>query len=400
MESTGDLDRVGRGPLIASLFLFPMGHMAVETYNSMLSIMWPLLATRFALTYGPIGLLTTLFRAGMSLPQLAFAHLADRHGSRWLAIGGLLVMAGGMSLVGLAPSVAVLAVILCLAPLGSAAYHPAATAYVTQTMPRRRGLAVAVLMVGGYVGLALGPLIGAWLYGRHGVTASPWLLPIGLVAAAAMVMWIPQGGASRPARAGQVRGAIPRRIFLLMGAIVCQAWLESAFIAYMPLLLTKNGALLTLPSRMLFLESAGGVLGLVVSGALSDRMARPRVIMLAQLMSVPFYIASLLAGGQWVLLTAAGLGFALTLSQPASVALGQEMMPDRLSLASALTMGVSGVIGYLGITVTGFLADRIGMPSALAINTGLPVLALACMFVLRRLVRPAPRPASQVSVLS
>ncbi|MDI7275848.1 MAG: hypothetical protein QME94_07705, partial [Anaerolineae bacterium] len=121
----GSDNSLGEHRLSPALVLFPTAHLALEIYNSVLSIMWPLLAARFALTFGAVGLLNMIFRGTMTLPQLGFAPLSDRHGSRLLGICGLAWMAAGMSLVGTAPSVAVLAVLLTLAPLGSAAFHPA-----------------------------------------------------------------------------------------------------------------------------------------------------------------------------------------------------------------------------------------------------------------------------------
>jgi MFS transporter, FSR family, fosmidomycin resistance protein len=68
---------------------------------------------------------------------------------------------------------------------------------------------------------------------------------------------------------------------------------------------------------------------------------------------------------------------------PVTVAMAQEMMPDRLALASSLCMGISWVIGSLGAALTGVLADAIGMQTALALNAALPLVSLTCIAVLR-----------------
>jgi MFS family permease len=109
MDSENKSIHTSGSRLSLALALYPLAHLAVEVYNSILSIMWPLLTARFGLTYSAVGLLTMLFRGPMTLPQLAFAPLSDRHGSRRPAVCGLVWMAVGMSLVGLAPNVGVLA---------------------------------------------------------------------------------------------------------------------------------------------------------------------------------------------------------------------------------------------------------------------------------------------------
>lgn len=388
MHST-DMDHLPQGRISPALILYPLAHLALEIYNSMVSIMWPLFSVRFGLTYGAIGLLSMVFRGAMTLPQLGFAAVSDRHGSRLLGTAGLVVMVVGMSMVGLAPSVAILGLILAVAPLGSAAFHPAGTSHMSRALARRRGTAVALFMVGGTIGSSLGPVLGAWLYTRWGLSASPWLMPLGLAVAALMLAFIPADSKVpvRRARTAAPRSPIPWPILLLMAAGVGQSWLESSLVSYLPLLYTERGLPLGAASQVLFAFSAMGAGGVLLGGALSDRVPRWRVVVLAQVLSVPLFLGTLLLGGHWALLAPAGLGFVSALSHPVTVAIGQEMMPDRTSLASALTMGISWVIGSVGVTITGLLADRIGMQSSLLLVTGVPVVGMVCMLILQATTR-------------
>jgi MFS transporter, FSR family, fosmidomycin resistance protein len=370
-----------------ALVLYPLAHMAVELYNGMLSIMWPFFVSRFGLAFGALGLLNMVFRTSMTLPQVLFAALADRMGSRWFAILGLLCMATFMSLSGLSPTLPVLVMLLALAPLGSAAFHPAGTAHMTRSMPHRRATAVAVFMIGGTIGMSIGPLVGAQVYNRFGLSASPAFLPVGLVVALLMVFFLPadRPQSARRHLAEQAGDRIPPAIYLLMGVGVIQAWVENGLITYLTTLLTSRGDSLVLASQALFLFSAAAAGGIFLGGTLSDRVPRWRVIILSQVLCVPFYAGVLLLGGHGVLLASAGLGFVASLSHPGTVALGEELMPTRTSLASALTMGISWVIGSLGVVLTGFLADQIGLRNALLANTGLPVLGMACILGVRSL---------------
>lgn len=375
----------------AALVLYPLAHMAVEVYNGMLNVMWPLFMSRFGFTFSTLGMLTMLYRGSMTLPQLGFAALADRIGSRRVAIAGLLVMAAGMSLVGLAPTLLALVVVLLLAPLGSAAFHPAGTAHMSRAMPSRRATAVALFMIGGSVGMALGPLIGAQVYGNLGLRASPVFLPVGLTVAALMVVLIRADGQAAQQRraAAQEAGPIPPALYLLMGVAIVQAWIESGVQSYLTTLLLDRGDTLALGSQALFFYSAAAAVGIFLGGTLADRFPRWRVIIMSQALSIPFYAGTLVLGGQVLLLAAAGLGFASSLSHPVTVALAQEVMPQRSSLASALTMGISWVIGGLGVVLTGFLADRIGLQQALLTNTFLPVLGMVFILTVRSMGRRA-----------
>jgi MFS transporter, FSR family, fosmidomycin resistance protein len=378
-----------------ALALYPLAHLAVEVYNGMAAVMWPLFLTRFGLGFGSLGLLTMVFRVSMALPQIGFAALADRIGSRTIAIWGLLCMAIGMSMTGLAPTVGILVILLALAPLGSAAFHPAGTAHMSRAMPYRRATAVALFMIGGTVGMSIGTLLGAQVYGRYGLTASPIFLPLGLIVALLMFLMI---GADRPlaqqrhAAAGPAP-AIPRAIYFLMGVAIIQAWIETGLQSYLTTLLTGRGESLVTASQVLFAYAAAAAGGIFLGGALSDRVPRWRVIILSQALCAPFYAAVLLLNGPVLLLVSGALGFVVSLAFPVTVALAQELMPERTSLASALTMGVSWVIGSIGVVITGVLADRIGLGNALMLNCCLPLLGMACILVVRRLGVQTPAPA-------
>lgn len=395
MHPDGDHDLAPRQGLNPGLVLFPVGHLAIETYASTLSIMWPLFVARFGLAYGAVGLLSMVFRGFMTLPQIGFAALSDRRGTRLLGILGLLGVAVGMSVIGLAPTVGILAILLALAPLGSAAFHPAGTAFMSKALPSRRGTAVALFMMCGSLGSSLGPLLAAWLYGRHGLSASPWLIPLGLSVVLAMALLIPREAVRTAHRQGDERPAapIPPAIFVLMAAVIALAWVENSLGSYLPLLLTGRGLPLATASQMLFVYSAMSAVGNLTGGALSDRMPRWQVMAMALALTTPLYAGVVLLGARLSLLLPAGMGFAAALNYPVSVAMGQELMPDRTSLASALTMGVSWVLGSVGATLTGVLADRIGIQSALLINTVLPPIGVACMFAVYRLSRRPAGPA-------
>ncbi len=392
MDSAQDNDLAPRSRLNPALALFPAAHLALETHASTLSIMWPLLAARFGLGYGAVGALGLLFRGFVALPQLPFAAVSDRHGSRWLGIAGLAWMALGMSLIGLAPRVWVLVALLIVAPLGSAAFHPAGTAYMSKALPRRRGTAVALFMIGGSLGSSLGPVVGAWLFERHGLTASPWLVPLGLIVAVGMLAWVPRepGAAGRPRGVSEKPAPIPAALWLLMAATVMISWVEVALVQYLPLLLTGRGFPLSTAGQVLFAYSALAAAGNLAGGALSDRMPRWQVMAMAQVLAIPLYVGTLLLGGHWALLMPATLGFVVAINYPVSVAMGQELMPERMGMATALTMGISWVIGAVGATLTGVLADRSGMQTALLVNAGLPLVGVACLFAVYRLGRRTP----------
>src|SRR5215510_1354812 len=94
-----------------------------------------------------------------SVVQPAIGSFADRFGRRWFVLLGPLLTAVFMSMIGVAPSFAVLIAFLVLGGLGSAAFHPPGAAMAAGTISERRGTRYSMFSFGGSVGYALGPLV-------------------------------------------------------------------------------------------------------------------------------------------------------------------------------------------------------------------------------------------------
>ncbi|THE65949.1 MFS transporter [Salinadaptatus halalkaliphilus] len=108
-----------------------------------------ILGTVVAVGYGLVG-----------VGALPSGILADRYGSRRLVVLSMLGMGAGFALVGLAPSVHVLAVALVLWGGAASLYHPAGLSLITRGSSQQ-GTVLAYHGVAGNVGTAFGPLIAA-----------------------------------------------------------------------------------------------------------------------------------------------------------------------------------------------------------------------------------------------
>jgi FSR family fosmidomycin resistance protein-like MFS transporter len=105
--------------------------------------------------------------------------------------------------------------------------------------------------------------------------------------------------------------------------------------------------------------------------------------------SVPFLATFFAASGA---LSAAGLalgGLILLFTVPVNVVMAQQLAPRQAGTVSALMMGFSwGMAGLFFIPLTGFVADRLGLHTALASLTLFPLAGAALALLL-----PKARPA-------
>lgn len=175
----GDAPPIGR-PLLA----LTLGHVTVDSYVGLIPVLYPLLIGRFSLDLSTVGLVSLAYVGTSSVSQPFFGWVADRHGARVLRFS-LLWTAAAFACIGFAPSFGALLLLAAVAGLGSGAYHPFGAVAAGSVAPRgRRSTATSVYVMGGYVGVAVGPILGAALLSAFGLRGVALTLLPGLAAAA------------------------------------------------------------------------------------------------------------------------------------------------------------------------------------------------------------------------
>jgi predicted MFS family arabinose efflux permease len=114
----------------------------------------------------------------------------------------------------------------------------------------------------------------------------------------------------------------------------------------------------------------------VVGGVLADRYGNYPVILGTTALSIiPLYLFPLTSGALLAILIAA-TGFLNVAPHSILVTMAQNTLPGRGGLASGILMGSMFTLGGVGILVTGFAADRIGLMQVLQANVLVCVAAL------------------------
>ena len=143
-----------------------------------------------------------------------------------------------------------------------------------------------------------------------------------------------------------------------------------------------------------------GIAGTLAGGSLADTYGRRVVInvaMLASLASVVLFAQTTNGPGPGAL--AAGFVFAVALgisvsgSQAATIVLGQEYLPNRLGVASGVTLGLGVSVGGMFTPVLGAIADHWGLHASLLAIAALTAVAICIGFTL-------PNPAERRALLA
>ena len=361
-------------------------HTVHDTYTAFLAPLLPAFIAKLSLSKTEAGALT-LFMQGPSVLQPYIGYLADRLSLRYFVILGPAVTATMMSLLGIAPRYAVLALLLMVVGLSSAAFHAVAPVMAGRLSGRSLGRGMGFWMVGGELGRTLGPLIVVTAVSFVSLEGTPWLMTAGLLASFMVYLLL----RDVPGRPPETRPAISFRQGLrvmrpLLAPLVCiitaRVFMLAALTTYLPIFLTEEGASLWLAGVSLTVLEAAGVAGALTGGSLSDRLGR-RLILFVAMLATPLFMLIFLATSGWIrfpLLLV--LGFTSLSIAPVIMALVQESFPENRALANGVYMGLAFVIRSGAVVILGALADLFGLRLAFTISAVIALLGLPLLLML------------------
>jgi FSR family fosmidomycin resistance protein-like MFS transporter len=356
------------------------GHTVHDTYTGFLPPLLPVLITNLSLSKTEAGLLR-LFLQGPSLLQPVIGHLADRVNLRFLVIVSPAVASVIMSLVGIAPSYAVLALLLTVTGVSSAGFHVVASVTAGKLSGGRLGRGMSFWMFGAELGRSLGPVVVVSAIRLLGLERVPWLMIFGLLGSAVLYIRLrdlnlqpleaEQGLPWRQAVRGMGRFMIP-----LVGITVARAFLLAALTTYLPTFLTEEGADLWLAGAALTLLEGAGTVGALLGGSLSDRLSRKFVLFVSLLASPVIMLVFLTVDGWGRFPTLVLLGLTAFAIAPILLALVQESFPQNRALANGIYMALAFISGSVMSVVVGVLGDLFGLRRAFTACAAIAMLAV------------------------
>lgn len=363
-------------------------HFVHDIYSAFLAPLLPLIQERLGTSYAMTGSLA-IFTQAPSLLNPFLGYLADRVSLRYFVILAPGVTATIYSLLGLAPSYVLLALLLFAGGLTIAAFHAPAPAMVARLAGNQVGKGMSLFMAAGELARALGPLAaiaGASWFGLEGM----WRLAFGGWAVSALLYLrlrhVParlQG--ARPVGLAAIWPRLRRVFAAITWLVAARALLLVSLTTYLPLYARDElGLSLWLSAASLTILQAAGVAGALASGTLSDRLGRQRMLLLLLALSPVLYLLFIL-GPVWAavpLLLA--LGLTAIAPQPVLLALVQDSFPEHRAMANGIYLAVGFVIQGLGIWAVGALADQVGLRAAFLSSGLLAFLSIPAVFFLPR----------------
>lgn len=364
-----------------ALALLAFAHFFIDLYSSALSSFQPILVNRFGLNLSQAGLLAGTLIFSSSLMQPVYGILSDRLGSRLFTVLAPAVAGVFISCLGMAGGYGSLFAMVLLGGAGIASFHPQATANATARITGNASRWMAVFISSGTLGMAIGPSFFSWLVGSQGLQKSWYGAIPGLLVTLLLAFHFDLAPTVKAARNRFDLNALrskwkPLLIHFLL--VYIRSIVQMVFAQFLPLYLNRERGFSVQSAAMgLTLYLSAGALGGFVGGSLADRFGGKRVILISMAGCLPFLALFFLTTGWLAFASLAMAGLLLLFTIPVNLVMGQRLLPEQAGTVSSLMMGFSwGSAGLLFIPLTGWVADHVGLGTAMAAVSAFPILGV------------------------
>jgi MFS family permease len=354
----------------------------------------PALQDSLGISTGAIGLMAAAGFAAALVAELLVAPFADRGAARWMATGGVLLMAAALGASAFAVDAWQLVGARAIGGFGFGIFLAAASALLVRVAPARAGESLGRLSAAELAGVSIGPLAS----GVAVAFASPQLI-LGVAGAVVLTALAPvlmtfrepatasAGATTDPTdttgkrisldllRSPQVLG-----IVLLYSAVMIP---NGAYDGIWPRFMTDIGADAWLLALSYILFAIPYILVAGYAGRLADRIGGVPVFVRGLIMLVPFIVLYGVIGNPWV---ATGMGFAESSGQAfafigAAAAMAHAVSPARAGASQGLMRAAGLLAATAAAAASGFGYDA-GGPLALFGGTAITVIVVAGIGVL------------------
>ena len=361
-------------------------HAIHDTYAGFIAPLLPFLVERLSLLKVEAGVFL-LFYQGASILQPLIGHLADKSNLRKFALIMPAITGITLSLLGTAPTYFMAIMYSLVAGISSASLHAILPALVGMLSGRQLGKGMSFWMVGGEIGVMLGPLMVTYMISTFSIEATPWLMIPGIlmsIVLSILLKDIPHHYSDNHRNSKAPVKKMTLIMLPLAGIVVMRVLLRTASEIYLPIFMLEKGASIWLAGISLTILQGFGVAGTIAGGFMKDRYGFKAVM----LMSIVFASIGMLifvgANGALMIASLALMGAASMMVLPVGMSFIQEQFPENRSLANGYYLAMLFAINAVGGVITGFLYDQIGGYQTFLLSAPIGLLGIPFVFLLPR----------------
>jgi FSR family fosmidomycin resistance protein-like MFS transporter len=324
--------------------------------------------------------------------QPLFGWLGDRVDRPWFMSLGIILSGTGISLIGWASSYWMLLACTATTGVGVALFHPEGGKLASVVAGANKATSFSNFSVGGFAGFALGPALVTLALSLGGMKGTViFIVPAIAMAAFLLTQTKNYRSYSQQRKVAQQDPDSLAGIddWAGFGKVTTlnffRSIIGSGISTFLPLFLIASFMITPqLGALTLTCYSAAGATATFLGGRLADRFGLKRTALLGFSLAFPLLIAFVLSPNL-ILAIACIMCMALCMSASYSavIVLGQGYLPNRLGLASGISLGIVVSIGGMTSPLLGLVGDQWGLGltmTILCIVLGLAVLAAISVF--------------------
>jgi FSR family fosmidomycin resistance protein-like MFS transporter len=381
---------------VRAMALLASAHLCDDLNQSFIPAILPLLVVSLHLSYASAATIVFAQAASSSVIQPLIGHLADKRAMPWLIALGIFLAGGGVAVMGVSSSYPILFVAALVSGIGVAMFHPEAARFANYVAGPKKATGMRWFVVGGNLGFAIGPVFATVViaaYGLRGTLAA--FVPVTVVAVIVLVE-LRRLLSFLPAR--RKHGSLPEfaddwpSFWKLTSFVITRSMSYLGLVTFIPLYATQSlHASHSVADLLLSTFLLSGVAGTLIGGTLSDRFSRKLVLVWSvALMAVLVLVFVRVTQALGIVIAfplAIVLGILISASQTSYILLGQEYLPNRIGIASGVTLGIAVSLGGMFTPVLGRIGDLYGLQWSIVAIAALCAIAVAC----GSLLPPHPR---------
>ncbi len=374
------------------IYLLSAGHLFTDMNQGALPIILPFLITAYHFTYAEVASLVLASTVVSSIIQPVFGSMADKTPRPWMMAVGVLLAGGGMAAVGFLSDYRLLFLSIMISGIGVAAFHPEGARMANKVSGEKKGAGVSIFSFGGNAGFAVGPILAATSIAMFGLKGTAILaIPCVLMAITFFTQIRKMNAVSAPtATAVHSTESSPEPdqwkpfsllSILLFGRSIVFCGLSTFLPLFFIQILQQSD---TVGSALLSFYFVIGAASTLIGGRLGDRYGFIKITRIGFTLLVPIMAALAITRSLVpTVLLLIPLAFALYSPSSLTVVLGQKYLPNRMGLASGITLGLSVSIGGMVAPLLGRLADSHGLLAAMYALAAISAIPAIMSFTLK-----------------
>lgn len=365
-------------------------HLLHDIFGAFLPPVLPILIEKFSLSLTFSSFLGILQR----LPSIInpyIGYLADKIRMRYLIIISPSITAVAMSLLGAAPTVTVLILLILTAGFGSSLFHVPSPVMVKKVSGKKPGMGMSFYMLGGEIARTLGPVtilsaIDLWTF-----EGTFRLIPAAL--AASVLIWLKLRKISickafeRKDKKESAKKSLKNSLqffkvlafFLFFTSI-----LKSGLTFFLPTYLIQKGESLWYGGIALSTFQLAGAVGTMLSGTISDYLGRRKTLLLSTLFTPILLLLFLYFSDSYF---AFGILFILGIftfaNTPVILTIVNSKSTENAAFINSIYMTISFLISSSTVLIVGALGDLFSLEIAFTINAIVAFAAIPFVWYLK-----------------